>query len=168
LAPFFGSFGFPSYIGKPAFLMGIRKAFLGKKIRIFPGLRLEVHGGGHLVIGDNISLGQNFHVTCKSKVVIGQGTVISGNVMMTDIDHQYDNVGVPILEQGHIVKPTHIGKNCFIGFGACIQAGTTLGDHCIVGANSVVRGNFESGSVIAGAPARILKTYDYSSQEWVS
>jgi acetyltransferase-like isoleucine patch superfamily enzyme len=168
LAPFFGSFGFPSYIGKPVFLMGVGKAFLGKKVRIFPGLRLEVHNGGRLVVGDNVSIGQNFHVTCAGSVIIGKGTLITGEVMITDIDHRYKSIGMPVLEQGRDVRPTEIGKHCFIGMGAKIQAGTRLGDHCIVGANSVVRGDFEGGSVIVGVPGRVLKKYNHSIQEWAS
>jgi acetyltransferase-like isoleucine patch superfamily enzyme len=58
------------------------------------------------------------------------------------------------------------GKNCFIGYGSVIQAGTILGKQCIVGANSVVRGIFPDYSVIVGAPARIVKRYDTKSKEW--
>jgi len=167
LFPFFGRFAFPGYIGPTTFMMGISKAFIGKKVRIFPGLRLEVHGEGEIVVGDNVSIGQDFHITCGKRIDIGEGTVISGGVMVTDIDHQYQDYGVPILEQGHDYFETIIGKNCFIGLGARIQAGTVLGDQCVVGANSVVRGTYGNGSVIVGVPGRVVRKYEAESGSWV-
>ena len=55
-------------------------------------------------------------------------------------------------------KPIKIGRNCFIGCNAIILKGTVLGDGCVVGAGAVVSGKFEAGSVIAGNPARVIKT----------
>lgn len=165
--PFFGRFAFPGYIGRTTFLMGISKAFIGKKVRIFPGLRLEVHGEGVVTIGDNVAIGQDFHITCGKRIDIGEGTLITGNVMITDIDHRYQGYGVPVLEQGHDCFETKIGKNCFIGSGARIQAGTVLGDQCVVGANSVVRGSFGNGSVIVGVPGRVVRKYEAASGCWV-
>ena len=156
--------GFPGYIGKPIFLMGLNKVNVGSRVRIFPGLRLEVHEGGTLNIGGNVSIGQNLHMTSGKKIGIGSGSVITANVVITDIDHEYKQVGKPVLEQGLLLSETVIGENCFIGSGAIIQAGTVLGDHCVVGANSVVHGSFLSGSVIVGAPARVMK--QYRNGEW--
>ena len=70
------------------------------------------------------------------------------------------------MDQKRIVSTTSIGDNCFIGFGACIQAGTVLGKQCVVGANSVVRGVFPDHCVIVGAPARIVKRYDPATNRW--
>ncbi|MNJ54691.1 putative lipopolysaccharide biosynthesis O-acetyl transferase WbbJ [compost metagenome] len=71
-----------------------------------------------------------------------------------------------MLDQSTIWKKTEIGKNCFIGMGARIQAGTILGNGCIVGANSVVRGHFPDYCVLVGAPARVVKRYDPASGQW--
>lgn len=65
-----------------------------------------------------------------------------------------------------IPKKTVIGDGCYIGYGAVILAGTTLGKQCIVGANSVVRGDFPDYSVLAGAPARIVKKYNRDKAIW--
>lgn len=157
----------PGYLGKPILMRGLKRIKLGRKVRIFPGARFEVHGNGEIDIRDNVSIGQGFHVASQGNLVINSGTVISGNVLITNIDHEYKDVTKPILSQPHIVKETTIGENCFIGFGSVIQAGTVLGNHCVVGANSVVRGHFPDYTVLAGVPAKSIKKYDLSKKEWV-
>lgn len=164
--PFFGQFGLPSYIGRPIFMMNIDKVRLGKRVRIFPGLRVEVHKDGQLTIHDNVTIGQNFHITCMNSLHIRSGTIISGYVMITDIDHAYMDVKQSVIDQPYIGLKTDIGENCFIGMGARIQAGTVLGKGCVVGANSVVRGTFPDHCVIVGAPGRIVKRYDPESGQW--
>lgn len=164
----FKSIGKFSYIGKPTFLLGTKKINIGNKVRIYPGSRMEAHGdNGSIVIEDNVSIGQNFHITSKDiDLVIGKDTTISGNVFMTNIDHDYKEIGKHIMDQEYLVQKTVIGENCFIGYGVGIQAGTILGKHCVVGANSVVRGSFPDYCVIAGVPAKIIKRYDVEKKEW--
>ncbi|PTS72527.1 acyltransferase [Stenotrophomonas sp. HMWF023] len=164
---FMGAFGFPGYMGPPTFMLGLRRMTMGRRVRIFPGLRAECHGQGELVIEDDVALGQSVHITCGERLVIGQGTVIAGFVSITDIDHDYQEVGVPVMSQGHTTKETRIGRNCFIGMGVRIQPGTRLGDGCVVGANSVVRGEYPANSVIVGSPARVVRSYDPGQQAWV-
>lgn len=158
---------FYGYLGKPVCIHGFNSIRLRKKTRIFPGARLECHGAdSSILIEENTSIGQNFHCTSGGNLVIGRDTVISGNVCITNIDHDYSKIGTPVLDQNHIIHDTAIGSNCFIGFGAVIQAGTVLGDQCIVGANSVVRGVFPPFSVIVGSPAKIVKKYNLENNDW--
>ena len=166
LSPTFGRLRMPSYLGPPVLLVGPKNIFIDRRVRILPGLRAETHFGGSIHIGENVSIGQNFHITAMGDVRIGAGTVIVGSAMVTDIDHDYRDINQTVLEQQFLHSRTEIGRNCFLGMGACIQAGTILGDGCIVGANSVVRGEFPAHSVIVGAPARVVKRYDYESGTW--
>lgn len=167
-APFFKKISFPSYIGIPIFTLGLKRVSVGKRVRIFPGLRIETHQDGRIVFEDGISIGQNFHITSggQGHLVIGKNTTISGNVFITNIDHDYQSLGQHILKQKMIVKDTRIGSYCFIGYGVAIQAGTVLGKQCIVGAHSVVRGEFPDYSVIVGIPARVVKRYNPISKQW--
>ncbi len=162
----FGRFGMPSYIGPPTFILNPRRIYIGSRVRIFPGLRAECHGDGRIFIHDNVAIGQGFHVTCIGDLHIGEGALITGYISVTDIEHEYESVGVPVIDQPMTWKKTEIGENCFIGMGARIQAGTILGKGCIVGTNAVVRGHFPDHSVIVGAPARVVKHYDPTSGKW--
>jgi acetyltransferase-like isoleucine patch superfamily enzyme len=159
--------GFMSYIGPVIFLKGIKNIYTGKKVRIFPGARMETHNNGIIRIGEDVSIGQNFHITASvSELVVGARTTISGNVFITNIDHDYMELETHVMKQAFIVKETRIGENCFIGYGAAIQAGTVLGKQCVVGTNSVVRGTYPDRCVIVGAPARIVKRYRDQTGKW--
>lgn len=167
--PFFGKFAFPSYIGKPIFIGNFKRIFIGKRVRIFPGARIEViDKNSSIVFEDNISIGQNLHIISGGgqELKIGRDTTFSANVFVTNIDHQYDEINKHILEQPLVSAKTQIGENCFIGYGAVIQAGTILGKQCIVGANAVVRGHFPDYCVIVGIPAKIVKRYDEKTKIW--
>lgn len=165
-APFFGSFRMPSYLGQPLFMKGIRHVFIGKKVRIFPNLRMETQDGGTIHIQDDVVISQNVHITSAGKLQIGKSSLILANVFITNIDHDYQEIGVHVVKQKIIVKDTIIGENCFIGMGAAIMAGTILGKQCIVGANSVVRGTFPDYCVIVGSPAKVVKKYNLNTQIW--
>ena len=164
--PFFKKIGFLTYFGKPIFLYGISRVELGRRVRIFPGARIETHGEGKIRIEENVGIGQNFHIVAGGELVIGSGTIISAEVFVNDMDNAYEEIGKNVLEQEFIVRKTSIGENCFIGIGAKIMAGTNLGNQCIVGANSVIKGNFPDYCVIVGAPGKIVKKYNFETSIW--
>lgn len=163
---FYKRISWKGYFGKPIYLMGLKNIEIGEKVRILPGARMESHLNGVIKIRNNVSIGQNIHIISQGKVSIGSGVLISGNVLITSVDHCYVDISIPVINQPHIVKDTVIGENCFIGYGVVIQAGSTLGKHCIVGSNSVVRGAFPDYSVIVGSPAKVIKTFDEKNQKW--
>ena len=162
-----GHIGLVTYVGPPMFIYGGRRIYIGNRVRIFPGSRMETHNNGSIYIEENVSIGQNFHLTSGEQVLkIGKNTTILGNCFITNIDHDFTEIGIHILQQPQIVRKTEIGENCFIGYGAAIQAGTTLGKQCIVGAHSVVRGSFPDYCVIVGAPGRVVKKYNLETSTW--
>lgn len=164
----FNSFGFKSYIFKPMFIdVNKGKINIKGRFRVQSGMRMELlDDKSEISIGENVSIGQNFHITSGGKLMIGNDVTISGNVFITNIDHDYKEIGKHILEQKHIINQTIIGDNCFIGYGAAIQAGTILGKQCIVGTNAVVRGTFPDYCVIVGVPAKVVKRYNPNTHIW--
>ena len=168
LYKFFTKVGLPSYIGKPIYISRISGLSIGKRVRIYPGIRAEIETkNASITIGNNTSIGQNFHVVSYiSELYIGNNVTISGNVFITNCSHNYQEIGVHILEQPIKTEYTKIGDFCFIGYGAVIKAGTVLGKQCIVGSNSVLKGTFPDYSVIAGNPAKIIKRYNILTGLW--
>ncbi len=141
------------YIGPDCRIQGVRK--YNDKVFI-----------PHIILGDNVSIQQNLYLTCATSVQIGHDTAIAAFVTITDIDHPYVDPALPIERQDITTSPVKIGADCKIYNGVVILKGTVIGDHCVVGANSVVSGTFPSFSVIVGAPARVVKRYDADSGCW--
>lgn len=164
----YGSVGRHSYLGRSVFIQRPKQLFLGENVRIYPGMRAEMTTEqAKITIGDNVSVGQNFHVVSYNQELhIGANTTISANVFISNVNHDYHEIDVHALMQKMIVKPTVIGEYCFIGYGAVLLPGTVLGRQCIVGANAVVSGKFPDYSVIAGNPARIIRQYSPETQIW--
>lgn len=157
-----------SYIGKPVFISNLKDIQIGERVRIYPGIRVETFDKGIIICGNNISIGQNFHVvSTRNKLTIGDNVTISGNVFVSNCDHTFDQEYTMALEQPLKYADTSIGSESFIGYGAVILAGTHLGKHCIVGANSVVRGKFPDGALIVGNPARLIKRFDSEAGKWI-
>lgn len=88
-----------------------------------------------------------------------------------DHNHEYGDIDKPIHAQG--VTPggrIRIGRNSWLGYGCVIFSATGLleiGRNCVVGANSVVTRSFPDYSVIAGNPAKLVKTYDPARRDWI-
>jgi acetyltransferase-like isoleucine patch superfamily enzyme len=154
---FFANLGRGSYVGGPTYLSGLSRVHAGARFRAFPGLRLEVFKGGELRCGDDVSLAQDVHITCMGSLVLGDRVRVAARVTITDIDHEF-RTWVPGQQASDFrYRATQIGSDVFVGTGSVIQAGTTLGQGCVVGANSVVRGEFPEFSVLVGAPARVVR-----------
>lgn len=119
-----------------------------------------------ITISDKVFIQQNFHCTCADTVFIGTGTSITANVGIFDIIHPYQDVTTNPREQDIEIKSVYIGKNCLIGMNSVILPGTVLGNHNVVGANSVVKGVFPDYVVIAGIPAKVIKKYNLATSCW--
>lgn len=156
-----------TYMGKPCFLEGCKGISIGKKTRIFPGIRMEAIGTGEITIGDNCAIEQNVHITSMgSNLVIGNNVTIAANTFITNLDHEYQDITKSVMDQRHILSETVIGEGSFLGYGVSVQAGTKLGKHCVVGAGAVVKGEFPDYSVIVGIPGRVVKRYNKEKDIW--
>lgn len=120
----------------------------------------------HIEIEENCTIQQNLHLTCAQNVFVGKNTAIAANVTITDINHPYENIDLPIEKQALQVRPVSIAEDCKIYNNVVILPGTKIGKHCVIGANSVVFGDFADYSIVVGAPAKIIKRYSFESSSW--
>lgn len=120
-----------------------------------------------LVVEDDVALSDFVHISCVDHVRVGAGTLIGSKVYIGDHSHgstssdEVENHAAWGPRQRPLadISAIHIGKNCWIGDGAVILAGTQLGDNCIIAANSVVKGEFPANLIVGGIPARKLKDF---------
>lgn len=111
-----------------------------------------------LSIGNNVSIHPMCYIEAKGGVSIGNDVSIAHGVTLMSATHQYTDKDVPIRDQEVDLKPIMIESNVWIGAKATILCGLTIGEGSIVGANSVVTKNVERNTIVAGAPARVIKT----------
>ena len=88
---------------------------------------------------------------------IGEQCVIADRAMFIDFDHGVVETERPIRLQGIYKRDVEVGSNVWIGYGACVLRGVSVGDNAIVGTNSVVTKDVPANAVVAGSPARIIR-----------
>ena len=102
-------------------------------------------------------MGQECTISAYQRVRIGEQCVIADRAMFIDFDHGVVEVERPIRSQGIYTRDVEVGSNVWIGYGACILRGVSVGDNSIVGTNSVVTKDVPANAVVAGIPARIIR-----------
>jgi acetyltransferase-like isoleucine patch superfamily enzyme len=111
-----------------------------------------------ITIADGTQIGRNVMISSAKKITIGKKCLISYNVSFLDHDHNFV-ADVSIFDSGVTEgREIIIEDDCFIGAHSFILKGVHLGKQCVVGANSVVVDSFPAYSVIAGNPARLIKS----------
>lgn len=136
--------------------LGEKSTFeFGHSVCIGQGVNIIVKNNATFKIGDRTYFTSDMHIESENEIVIGNNCAISWGVTIIDSNHH------SVIVDGHeknIKGSVHIGTNVWIGCNATILKDTVIGDNCVVAAGSVVKGNFPSNSLIAGNPAKILKS----------
>lgn len=175
IADQFGALGESSCIAfPPATLMGTASIHIGTGTLIGRHCTLSVgYGEGDptipergLVIGDRCVVGARTSLTAHESIVVGDDVWLGQDVFVSDTSHGYQDPETPIGLQLGEHRPVRIGSGTWIGHGAIVLPGTTIGRNVVVAAGSVVRGEVADHAVVAGVPARVVRRLD--GAQWVS
>ncbi|GHJ39076.1 acyltransferase [Streptomyces sp. TS71-3] len=112
-----------------------------------------------LRIGNGVVIGRGSHVIADTRVTIGDDCYFGPYVYITSTNHSYDDPHQPIGRQWPRMEPVEIGPGCWIGTGAVILPGAVVGRNVVVAAGAVVRGTVPDHTVVAGAPARVVRRW---------
>ncbi len=155
------------YIGKHVHIIGGRDIQIAEAVSIRPYVDLW-SCGGNISIGKGTDIGERCRISIAHSLVIGEKVLFSPNVYITDNDHEYRNIEVPVIDQGITTgnNRVRIGGGSYIGINSVIIGNVSIGNHCVIGANSVVTKDVPDYCVVAGTPARVIKKYNAETESW--
>jgi acetyltransferase-like isoleucine patch superfamily enzyme len=155
--------GFPTgaIYGEPWISIGDH-TLVGTHVTISAGFMPGLDLGPDVIvkIGGSCSIGRGTHIVGHQSIEIGDDVFTGPYVYITDQNHAYGDPDMPIGRQWPENTPVVIGDGCWLGTGAIILPGTRLGRNVAVAGGAVVRGEFPDHCVIAGVPAKIVRSYD--------
>ena len=140
-------------IGRDATLRIGRWAWIGH------GCKIRVHEG-EVAIGAKTVMGQECTISAYQHVSIGRECILADRVMLIDFDHGVTEVERPIRLQGIYKRDVRVGHNVWIGYGACVLRGVSVGENSVVGTNSVLPKDVPANAVVGGVPARVIRMRD--------
>ena len=135
---------------------------IGEHVLFEPNVWLTAQAPGRIRIGTGTFLNMGVQVAAMELVEIGAHCMFANGCFVSDADHRFDDPDKPVPWQGFTTKgPTRVGDNVWCGANVVITSGVTVGERCVIGANSVVTRDLPPFSIAAGAPAKVLRTIEY-------
>jgi acetyltransferase-like isoleucine patch superfamily enzyme len=112
-----------------------------------------------LQIGDRCVIGRGSHIVAHHSIEIGADVFTGPYVYITDQNHSYADVEVPVGRQWPVNSSVRIGAGTWLGTGAIVLPGSTIGKNVVVAAGAVVRGKVPDYAVVGGVPAKVIREY---------
>ena len=135
---------------------------VSEQVLLEPHVWLTAPEGARIRIGAGSFLNIAVMVAAVDLVEIGEHCMFANGCFITDGNHRFDDPEKPVPWQGFSSKgPTRVGDNVWCGANVVVASGVTIGERCVIGANSVVTEDIPAFSIAAGAPARVIKKVEY-------
>lgn len=123
--------------------------------------------GGGIFIREGSYIGKGCDFGCANKIIIEKNCLFGPFVHLSDRDHNYENINVPIIKQGNSSKgEIIIGEGSWLGFRSQVLSNVRIGKNCVIGAGAVVAKNIPDYCVVAGNPGKIVKRYNLNTRKW--
>lgn len=126
-----------------------------------------------IVIGAHVRASRWVHIAATNHVEIGDNVLIGSKVLVTDHNHGFYSIPSTSPNIPPALRPlsreleTVVGSNVWLCDGVVVAAGSVIGEGCIIGANSVVIGSIPPFTIAVGSPAKVVKEFDFATQQWV-
>lgn len=125
--------------------------------------KIRVHEG-RVSIGAKTVMGQECTISAYQHVSIGRECIIADRVMLIDFDHGVVEVERPIRLQGIYKRDVNVGHNVWMGYGACVLRGVTVGENSVLGTYAVATSDVPANAVVGGVPAKVIRMRDTPSR----
>src|SRR6185436_7569154 len=173
-----GSVGRNVTFGQGVVLRHPHKVHLGDDVVVDDLVLLDAKGTSNagIKIGNGVFLGRGTILSCKdvnigfhseifsgSQVTVGRHGLFAAYTYLVGGGHEFEQAGVPVIEQERRSKGITLGENVWLGAGAKVMDGVRIADHVVVGAGAVVTEDLPAGAVAVGVPARVVRTREAAS-----
>ncbi len=136
---------------------------IGAHTLLEPGVWLTAPAPGRITIGSGAFLNLGVMIAAVELVELGDHCMLANGCFVSDGNHRFDDPHKPVTWQGFTTKgPTRIGDNVWCGANVVVCSGVTIGERCVIGANSVVTSDIPPWSIAAGAPAKVLRAIEHA------
>ncbi len=122
------------------------------------------NGVGDVIIGNNCGIGLSNVII--GPVTLGNYVMLAQNIVISGLNHGYEDVTLPPRIQKVITKQIIINDDVWIGANCVVTAGVTIGKHAVIGAGSVVTRDIPEFCVAVGNPAKVIKKYNFETESW--
>ena len=127
-----------------------------------PQVWITAPGDARVRIGQGCFFNIGVMVAAHELVEIGDHCMFANGCFVTDASHRFDDPDKPVTWQGFTTKgPTKIHDNVWCGANVVVTSGVTIGERCVIGANSVVTRDLPPHTIAAGSPAQVLREIDF-------
>ena len=156
------------YVGRHVHFVNGNVIKLGKGVQIRPDV--DLFAASEFCVGDGCDIGTRNRIV--GNVIIEDNVLLGPDNYICSHDHYYQDVKLPIKSQGVYAvnnnghRELRIGEGSWIGTHVAIIGDVHIGKHCVIGANSVVTKDVPDYCVVLGAPAKIVKRYNFSTEKW--
>jgi acetyltransferase-like isoleucine patch superfamily enzyme len=147
----------PGTLGYDVRSMYYRKRFkhFGKGVLIKSNV--FIYKFSNVELDDLVNIGPGCHLYAEGGIHIGKYTMLAMNVILMSGNHIFNDIRIPITDQGSSSLPIKIGDDCWLGANVIVLQGVTIGNGCVIGAGSVVTKDIPDYSVAVGNPAKVIK-----------
>jgi len=125
-----------------------------------------------ITFGDNIILNDNVHIAARYSIKIGHNVLMASKVFISDHNHGnysdpiHSDANTPVNDRPLYGSEIVIEENVWLGEFVVVLPGVTIGKGCIIGAMAVVNKSIPPFSIAVGAPAKVIKTYNFETKKW--
>ena len=164
----FAAFGVDAIVHPPAEIDRPERVSVGDQTFILANARFALGPEARVTIGARTYLGRDLTVVALGEVQIGDDVMGSDRLLLADTGPEPRVAGDPVMRQGLAgPRAVRIEDGVFLGTGAMVLAGVTVGARSLVGAGAVVTGDVPPNCVVVGNPARIVRHYDHERAAWI-
>jgi lipopolysaccharide O-acetyltransferase len=158
----FYAFGERSIVHRPLWIYGPHQMSFGSDVLVLPGTWLSVESfAWHmpqpvLKVGDRVGIRPYCMISASESIVIEDDVIIGAFSSVIDSDHTFSAGRPNVMHNPVATAPVRIGRGTWLAERVAVLRGSDIGECCIIGANSVVRGEIPPYSIAVGSPARVV------------